>query len=86
MAREEPVLIPLYAFVEGDTLGLVVMAGEEEPVGALAQRLQEAASLRVRPRPSVKLIHRGRALDARCTVRQAGMEPLDRVDLVEDNR
>jgi hypothetical protein len=77
-------MIPLYAFVQGDTLGLVVMAGEEEPVGALAQRLQEAASVRVRPRPSVRVVHRGRVLDAGSTVRQAGIEPLDRVDLVED--
>ena len=38
--------IPLYVFVRGDTLGLVVLAGEGESVDELAQRLSRAAAPR----------------------------------------
>ncbi len=77
-------MIPLYGFLQGDTIGLVVLAGEEQSVRQLAQQLQEAASIRVRPRPSVVVIHRGRVLDATWTVGQAGLAPLDRVDVMEE--
>ena len=46
-ASEAP--IPLYGFVEGDTLGVVVLARSEDTVRALAARLLEAAALRVAP-------------------------------------
>ncbi len=77
-------MIPLYCFLQGDTVGLLILAREEQSVGELAQQLQEAASVRVQPRPSVTVVHRGRALDATWTVRQAGMAPLDRVDVRVD--
>jgi hypothetical protein len=40
-------MIPLYGFLEGDTIGLLVLADEEETLASLADKLQSAASVRV---------------------------------------
>jgi len=75
--------LPLHGFLQGDTLGLLVMVDEEESMGEVARRLQEAASVRVRLWPPVAIIHGGRELDPSWSVRRAGLRPLDRVDVVE---
>ena len=74
-------MIPVYAFVEGDTLGLLVLAREHETVADLTERIQRAASLRVAPSPHASLRHDGRVLDPWRRVDQAGVGLLDRVDL-----
>lgn len=76
--------IPLHGFLQGDTLGLVILAEEDETVLSLARKLQRAASVRVRPQPRarVQLLHRGRVLDPALTVVAAGLTPLDRFDVV----
>jgi hypothetical protein len=74
--------IPLYAFVGGDTLGLVVLAPETERVDELVQRLSRAAAPRVTPREGLQVLHRGRLLRGDLTLVEAGISPLDRVDLV----
>jgi hypothetical protein len=76
--------IPLHGFLQGDTLGLLILADEDETIQSLARKLQRAASVRVRvqPRARVELIHRGRALDPALTVAAAGLTPLDRFDVV----
>lgn len=76
-------MIPLYGFVQGDTMGLVVLAGEDDTIAEVARRLAAAASVRVAPRPNVDLMWRGRVLDPQSTVRAAGLSALERVDLVE---
>jgi hypothetical protein len=75
---------PLYGFLEGDTVGLLILAGEHETVGELAGKLQSAAAVRVAPRPRVRVLHDGRALDPQLTVAAAGLRPLDRFDVVEE--
>lgn len=74
-------MIPLYAFVEGDTLGLLVLAREAETVGQLAERLQKTASLRVAPRAGLRLRHQGRWLEPSRPIGQCGVQALDRIDL-----
>ena len=81
-AERRPVLIPVYAFVEGDTLGLLVLAQEPETVAALIDRVQGAASVRVQRFQPASLRHRGRILDPRQRVAEAGIAPLDRLDIV----
>jgi Toluene-4-monooxygenase system protein B (TmoB) len=76
--------IPLYAFVRGDTLGLVVLASETESVADLAQRLSRAAAPRVSPDPSLRVLHRGKLLRGELTLTEAGVAALDRVDLVAE--
>lgn len=75
-------LVPLYGFLRGDTIGLLILVHDDETVGALADRLREAASVRVRPRPVAAVVHAGRALDPGWTIAEAGLTPLERVDVI----
>ncbi len=77
-------MMPLYGFLAGDTIGLLILADEEEPVAALAEKLQAAAAVRVAPRAQVRVLHEGRVLDPRLAVAAAGLRPLDRFDVVEE--
>ena len=74
--------IPLYGFLEGDTLGLLMLAEEGETVLELARKLQEAASLRVARIDKIDLVYNGKAIDPGITVAQAGFQELDRFDVI----
>ena len=74
--------IPLYGFLEGDTLGLLMLAEEGETVLQLARKLQEAASLRVARTDKIDLVYNGKAIDPGLTVAQAGFQELDRFDVI----
>ena len=78
-------LVPLYGFVAGDTLGVLVLVQDHETVADLAERLQQAAAVRVAPRSRVSVFSRGTRLDLRATVAHAGLTALDRVDLVSED-
>jgi hypothetical protein len=73
-------MIPLYGFLEGDTIGLLVLALPDDTVASLAERLERAASVRVAPRGALVLEKSGMILDAALTVAAAGLAPLDRID------
>jgi hypothetical protein len=76
-------MIPLYAFLQGDTLGLLILAEEEETVASLARKVVAAATVRVAPPKGDLVVMRDdRALDARVTVTAAGLEALDRIDVL----
>jgi hypothetical protein len=75
-------MIPLYGFLEGDTLGLLILADEEDTTAALADRLEASAAIRVGACPRRRVIWRGRVLDRASTVGSLGMQPLDRFDVV----
>jgi hypothetical protein len=77
-------VIPLYGFLEGDTLGLLVLAEEGETVGQIIDKLQRSASVRVKPRSGLRVVHRGRLLDDQLTVAAAGFAALDRIDVRAD--
>lgn len=76
-------MIPLYGFLQGDTLGLVLLADPGESVESLARRLERSASVRVAPRARLVVMLGDRALDGRSTIAEAGLRPLDRFDVVE---
>jgi hypothetical protein len=76
-------MIPLYGFLEGDTIGLLILADEGDSAAVLAQKLQISAQVRLKPKAKVVLLHNGRALEPHTTVEQARMEALDRFDVVE---
>lgn len=78
--------IPLYVFVRGDTLGLVVLAPESETVDELAQRLARAAAPRVALDGNLRVLHRGKALPGELTIKEAGVAALDRVDLLLESQ
>jgi hypothetical protein len=74
--------IPLYGFLQGDTVGLLILAEERDTVGTLARKLQDAASLRVAGREQVQVIYNDKAIDLSLTIAQAGLQALDRFDVI----
>jgi hypothetical protein len=79
-------VIPLYGFLEGDTLGLVVLARPEQTVAELGQALVQAARVRVAPGGRPAVLYRGEVLDDATTVAEAQLGPLDRFDVRFDAR
>jgi hypothetical protein len=74
--------IPLYGFLEGDIIGLLVLAEEGETVLQLARRLQDAASIRVACHDTVDVVYDSKTIDPGLTVAQAGLQALDRFDVI----
>jgi hypothetical protein len=74
--------IPLYGFLEGDTVGLLIVADEGDTLQLLAQKLQDAASLRVAHRDRVQVIYNDKSMDPAITISQAGFQALDRFDVI----
>ena len=67
--------------MEGDTIGLLIVADEQESVGSLAGKLRDAASLRVNGAGCTEVVYRGTVLDPDSTLAQADFKPLQRFDL-----
>ena len=78
--------IPLYGFLEGDTLGLLVIAEEADTVRELARKLQDAANIRVARNGDVELLYNGKSVDPGLTVAQTGLQALDRFDVIWRHR
>jgi hypothetical protein len=76
------VLVPVYGFLRGDTIGLLVLVHDDEPVSAIAQKLQQAAAVRVPALAAASVVHAGRTLDPTVPIGRSGIEALDRVDVV----
>ena len=74
--------LPLYGFLQGDTVGLLILAEEGDTLQALARKLQDAASLRVAGRDRVQVLYNGKTMDLTMTVAQAGLQALDRFDVI----
>jgi hypothetical protein len=77
-------MVPLYGFLHGDTLGLVVLVHDSDRVSKIVSTLQEAASVRVAPRPRMRVVVSGRPLDPELTIAEAGLRALDRVDVMPE--
>jgi hypothetical protein len=78
--------IPLYGFLEGDTIGLLVLAEEAQTILELARKLQDAANIRVARNDDVELLYDGKTIDPGLTVAQAGLQALDRFDVIRTHR
>jgi hypothetical protein len=74
-------LIPLYGFLRHDTVGLLVLVQDDDTIATVAERLQQAASVRVAPRGNLAVYHNAKRLDPRLTVIAAGLTALERVDV-----
>lgn len=74
--------IPLYGFLQGDTIGLLIFVEEEDTFETLARKLQDAASLRVASRGQVQVVYNNKAMDPAITVSEAGLQALDRIDVI----
>jgi hypothetical protein len=69
--------IPLYGFLEGDTIGLLLLVQEEDQIEHLVTKLQNAASVRVAPQAGFGLWFDGKRLDPNASVKEAKLAPLD---------
>ena len=78
-------LVPLYGFLKGDSIGLVLLVHDDDTVADIAATLQEAAACRVAPRPVAHVYHQGRRLDPARTLAESGLQALDRVDVVTED-
>jgi len=79
-------LVPLYGFVAGDTLGVLVLVHDVDTIAEVARVAQAAAAVRVEPRAHARVLARGVGLDPRLTFAEAGLVPLDRIDVVAEER
>jgi hypothetical protein len=75
--------LPLYGFVERDTVGVLIVADENETIASLTRKLQEAANIRVTPKAEVHLVYQGKVIDPVLTVSEAGFTALERFDVRE---
>jgi hypothetical protein len=76
-------VIPLYGFLAGDTIGLLVLAQPQDRPADLCARLESAASVRVAPLKHPAVVYRGQRLAPTVTVAEANIGPLERIDVVE---
>ena len=77
-------LIPLYGFAQGDSLGLLVLVQDTDTVAMLGATLAQAAAVRVAPAAASRVRFAGKLLDPDVTVAEAGLTPLARIDLVSE--
>jgi hypothetical protein len=77
-------LVPLYGFLRGDTLGLVILVQDSDKIRQVALTLQEAAAMRVTPSAQAQVWSNGRRIPLELTVAEAGLTALDRVDVVPE--
>lgn len=74
-------MIPLYGFLEGDTIGLLILAYPQETLEEVREKLKIAASVRVKPKPHGKFIFNETELDLKLPVSASGLTPLDRFEV-----
>jgi hypothetical protein len=78
-------LVPLYGFLRGDSIGLLLLAHDTDTIAEIARKLQQAAAVRVPPRPLASVYHAGQLLAPELTVASAGLSALERVDVVPED-
>ncbi len=84
LGRGLRVLVPLYGFVRGDSMGVVVLVQDTDTVATLAHSLAEACQVRVAPFASARVWQGGQCLDPSLTIAACGLKPLQRVDLIPE--
>lgn len=77
-------LVPLYGFLRGDSMGLLLLVHDHDTLRDVASRLERAACVRVAPSAGATVFHQGRPLRGELTVAQAGLAPLDRIDVIPE--
>jgi len=76
-------MMPVYGFLEGDTLGILLFAYADETVGSLANKLQLSSKFRVPVMKKPALIFKGAELDQNLLISSTSIQALDRVDVIE---
>jgi hypothetical protein len=77
-------VMPLYGFVQGDTMGVVVLGRLDGTVAELGADLLRAVGVRISRQGVYRLRAGERRLDLDATLRTEALVPLDRIDLLWD--
>jgi hypothetical protein len=76
-------MFPVYGFLEGDTLGILLFAYEDETVASLTNKLQMSARPRVPEKKKPALLFNGKVLLEDLLIANTPIKALDRIDVVE---
>ena len=76
-------MIPVYAFLQGDTLGLLLFAYGDETVASLTNKLETSAKFRVAQKKQPALLFDGQKLDPDMLISASPIKALDRIDVIE---
>jgi hypothetical protein len=76
-------MIPLYGFLQGDTVGVLILARSQDTMRDLARKLEQAARMRVAPLRNAVVHFGGREREDMDTVASVEMRMLDRFDVRE---
>ncbi|MBI2376477.1 MAG: hypothetical protein HYV07_20955 [Deltaproteobacteria bacterium] len=74
-------VIPLYAFVEGDTIVTLLLASTSTTMRELIAHAERSAGVRLGPGTRRWVVFGGVSIRPEVTVRKAGMGALDRFDV-----
>lgn len=74
-------MIPLYGFLEGDTIGLLILAEGSETIRSVRERLKDSAAVRVVRQANGLVVFRGKSLSLDTTIETSGLQALDRFDV-----
>ena len=74
-------LVPLLGFVEGDSMGLLVLAHDDMTIEQVGEKLRQSARIRVDIEGTWELRVADRVPTPSSTVTEAGLRPLQRIDL-----
>lgn len=74
-------MIPVYGFLQGDTLGILLFLYENDTIDGVREKLQQAAMVRVSPKNNLSVVYKNKVLNLNMTVSQVGIEPLERIDV-----
>lgn len=70
-------MIPIYGFLERDTIGLLIFAYPNETAMDLIKKVQQSAAVRVSPQRGLNLKFNDKIIDPKMTVEDIGFKPLD---------
>ena len=74
-------LVPLLGFVESDCMGLLVLAHDDMTIEQVREKLRQSARIRVDIEGAWELRVADRVPTPSSTVTEAGLRPLQRIDL-----
>lgn len=70
-------MIPLYGFLEHDTIGLLVMAYPTDTMADLITKVQQSASIRIKSKKNMCLKYKDKIRHLESTVADLQFQPLD---------
>ncbi len=74
-------LVPLRGFVEGDCMGVLVLAHDDMTIAEIGEKLRQSARIRVDVEGAWELRVDDRVPPPSSTLTEAGLRPLQRIDL-----